>query len=158
MIPFLHIRPSPHPSHRAGRLQRLGCALAAFAVLAVWDPVAHPGPKCCPLRWAIGLPCPGCGMTRGVALCERGRFIEAVWYNPLAVPLVVLCLMLCAKWAYEFWMNRSVEVVLRPASKKALWAAVCIAVLASWVYLLTFRREDDFAATWLGQLLHFVWS
>jgi hypothetical protein len=27
-------------------------------------------------------------------------------------------------------------------------------VLASWVYLLVFRREDVFASTWLGQLLH----
>ncbi|HVS37991.1 MAG TPA: hypothetical protein VMS17_20695, partial [Gemmataceae bacterium] len=66
MIPCLHVRPCPHPAHRATRLQLLGAALAGIALLAVWNPVAHPGPKCCLLRWAIGLPCPGCGMTRGV--------------------------------------------------------------------------------------------
>ena len=156
MTPLLHVRPRPHPSHRAGRLLRLGCALAGFTVLAVWDPVAHPGPNCCPLRWAVGLPCPACGMTRGLAMCERGRFLEAAWYNPLAVPVFVVALVLCVRWAVEFWTNRSVEVVLRPAWKKGLWVAVYAAVFAGWAYLLAFRREDDFAATWLGRLLHLI--
>ena len=158
MTPILQVRPSPHPSHRIGRLQWLGCALAGFAVLAVWNPVAHPGPKCCLLRWAVGLPCPLCGMTRGMALCERGRFLEATVYNPLAVPVFLLALALCAKWAYEFAMNKSVEVVLRPAWRRGAWAAVCAVMLAGWAYLLAFRREDDFAATWLGQLLHLFGS
>ncbi len=157
MTALLHVRPCPHPSHRAGRLYRLGCALAGFTLLAVWDPVAHPGPKLCPLRWAVGLPCPSCGMTRGLAMCERGRFLEALWYNPLAVPLFLLALALCVLWAYEFGTNRSVEVVLRPAWKKGSWIAVLVALFASWAYLLAFRREDVFAASWLGQLLHLWW-
>ncbi len=119
MSHLLHVRPCPHRAHRATRIQLLGCALAGFAVLAVWDPIAHPGPKCCALRWAVGLPCPACGMTRGVAMLERGRFLEALAYNPLAVPLFAAALVLCVKWAYEFWMNRSVEVVLRPAWRRA---------------------------------------
>ncbi len=90
MTALLHVRPCPHPSHRAGRLYRLGCVLAGFTLLAVWDPVAHPGPKLCPLRWVVGLPCPTCGMTRGLAMCERGHFLDALWYNPLAVPLFLL--------------------------------------------------------------------
>jgi hypothetical protein len=157
MTSFLHVRSCPCPAHRASRLQRLGCALVGFAVLAVWDPVAHPGPHCCLLRWAVGLPCPLCGMTRGVAMCERGRLLEAAWYNPLALPVFVVALALCGLWAYEFAMKRSVEVVLRPTWRKGLWAAVCVAVLATWVYLLIFRREDDFGATLLGRLLQLIW-
>jgi len=153
MTPILQVRPSPHRTHRVSRLQWLGFALAGFVLLAVWDPVVHPGPKCCLLRYAVGLPCPLCGMTRGVALCERGRFLEATAYNPLAVPAFLLALGLCAKWAYEFTMNRSVEVVLRPAWRRSAWAVVYAALLAGWAYLLAFRREDEFAATWLGQLL-----
>jgi uncharacterized protein DUF2752 len=158
MIPFLQARPSPNPFHRAGRLQLLGAALAGLGVLAVWDPVAHPGPKCCLLRLAVGLPCPVCGMTRGVAMCERGRFLEATLYNPLAVPVFVLALALCVKWAYEFMTMKSVEVTLRPAWRRAAWVGVCVAVLANWAYLLAFRREDAFAATWLGQLLRAFWQ
>jgi hypothetical protein len=157
MTAHLHVRPCSHPSHRAGRLVRLGGALAGFTLLAVWDPIAHPGPMLCPMRWAVGLPCPACGMTRGLALCERGRFLEALAYNPLAVPLFFLILALCIVWTYEFATNRSVEVVLPPVWKKGLWAAVCVALLASWAYLLVFRREDVFAASCLGQLLHLWW-
>jgi hypothetical protein len=157
MIPFLQVRPNAHPYHRASRLQLLGGALLGFAVLAVWDPVAHPGPKCCLLRLAFGLPCPVCGMTRGVAMCERGRFLEATIYNPMSVPFCIVALALCGVWAYEFAMKKSVIVTLAPMWRKALWAAVGAAVLASWAYMLLFRREDDFASTWLGHLLHHFW-
>jgi hypothetical protein len=157
MTPILQVRPSPHRSHRLGRLQWLGFALAGFAVLAVWNPVAHPGPKCCMLRYAIGLPCPLCGMTRAMALCERGRFLEATAYNPLAVPAFLLALLLCVKWAYEFTMNRSVVVVLPAVWRRVGWAVIYAAMLAGWVYLLAFRREDDFRATWLGQMVRMFW-
>jgi hypothetical protein len=151
----VQVRPCSNPTHRAGRLQLLGCALLGFAVVAAWNPVEHPGPRCCLMRSLFGLPCPLCGMTRGLAMCVRGRFLEATWYNPLAVPLFVLALVLCAKWAYEFITKRSVEIVLTRAWRTCLWLGVYAALLAAWAYLLTYRREDDFATTWLGQTLHF---
>ena len=150
----IQVRPCSHPTHRAGRLQLLGFALLGFGVAALWNPVAHPGPKCCLLRHLVGLPCPMCGMTRGVAMCVRGRFLEATWYHPLAVPLVAVALLFCLKWTYEFVTMRSVEVVLSRAWRIGLWAVVYAALLASWVYLLMYRREDDFAATLLGQVWH----
>ena len=151
----LQVRPCSHPTHRAGRLQLLGCALLGFGVAVLWDPVAHPGPKCCLLRCLVGLPCPLCGMTRGLAMCVRGRFLEATWYNPLAVPLFAAALLLCLKWTVEILTMRSVEVVLSRAWRIGLWGVLYAALLASWAYLLAFRREDDFAATWLGQVLHY---
>ena len=157
MIPFLQVRPCVHASHRTSRLQLLGSALTGFAVLAVWNPVDHPGPKCCLLRWAVGLPCPLCGMTRGMALCERGRFLEATWYNPLAVPLFAVALVLCIKWTFELATSQSVEVMLRPVWRRIFWAVVYLALLAGWVYLLVYRREDDFAGTWLAWMMHFIW-
>ena len=36
---------------------------------------------------AFGIPCPLCGVTRGVALCLPGRPVEATSYNPLTVPI-----------------------------------------------------------------------
>lgn len=150
----VRVRPCSHPTHRASRLQLLGCALLGFGVAAVWDPLAHPGPKSCLLRLLVGLPCPVCGMTRGVCLCVRGRFLEATWYNPLAVPFVLAALVLCAKWTYEFTTKRSVEIVLRPPWRTGVWVGLFAALLAAWAYLLVYRREDEFAATWLGHMLH----
>jgi hypothetical protein len=154
MTRFLQVRPFSHPSQWTGRLLMLGGALVGLGVAVAWNPIAHPGPRCCLLRMSVGLPCPACGMTRGVCLCARGRFLEATWYNPLAILFVILAVVLCVKWIFEIASKRHVAIALRPAWNKRLWAGVYAVVLASWVYLLVFRREDAFASTWLGQLLH----
>ncbi len=153
MTRLLKLRPFSHPSQRSSRLLMVGCALAGFAVAVVWDPIAHPGPVCCLLRRSVGLPCPMCGMTRGVALCAHGRLFEATKCNPLAIPFCLLVGMMCAKWIFEVATGKSVGVILRPTGKKALWAGLYAALLATWAYLLVYRREDDFASTWLGQML-----
>jgi Protein of unknown function (DUF2752) len=154
MMRFLQVRPFAHPSQWTSRFVTLGGAMFGLGVAVAWNPIAHPGPKCCLLRMSVGLPCPMCGMTRGVCLCVRGHFLEASWYNPLAVPFVMLVAALCVKWIFEIASNWHVALVLRPAWNKSLWGGLYIAVLSSWVYLLMFRREDDFASTWLGQMLH----
>ena len=154
MTRFFQIRPFSQPSQSSSRLVLLGCALLGFGVAAAWNPLAHPTPVCCLLRRSVGLPCPMCGMTRGVALCVRGRFLEATWYNPLAVPLCLFASMLCLKWIFEIINRKTITITLRPAWNTGLWTCLYAALLASWVYLLIYRREDDFASTWLGQMLH----
>ena len=46
----------------------------------------------CPLLLSIGLPCPGCGMTRAVASVIRLDFENAFYLNPVAF-LIVLFLI-----------------------------------------------------------------
>ena len=154
MTRFLQVRPFVHPSQRTSRFVMLGGAFAGAVVAAAWNPIALPGPKCCLLRISVGLPCPMCGMTRGVCLCAHGRLLEATWYNPLAVPFCLVGLALCLKWILEIAGNRSITMTLRPIWNKRLLTGVYSVALASWAYLLVFRREDDFASTWLGQMLH----
>jgi len=47
----------------------------------------------CWFKQRLGIPCPTCGMTRGVLLSLRGQFAEAMELNP-AGPLLVLGLIL----------------------------------------------------------------
>jgi hypothetical protein len=152
MIPF-RSRPFAHPAERLGRLQRLSLVLLGLAVLAVWDPVARPGPKVCLLRHAVGLPCPLCGLTRGASSGLRGRFLEAASFNPLALPLLVFAVLLAVQWGVEYATGRRLEVHASGRLKRAALLVVYLAILAAWIYLLACRREDDFAACWLGRLL-----
>jgi hypothetical protein len=150
---ILRARPFERPAERLGRLQRLSVALLGLTALAVWDPVAHPGPKVCLLRHAVGLPCPLCGLTRGVSCTLRGRCLEASVYNPLAVPVLLLLALLCVKWGAEYACGRRLEFRLSRRFTVAVVILAHLAVLAAWFYLLVYRREDDFAACWLGRLL-----
>ena len=53
------------------------CALAA-ALAVVW----YSGIGC-PILYVIGIPCPGCGMTRAVLACLRLDFAAAFRYHPM---------------------------------------------------------------------------
>ena len=160
MICSLNARPFPNALARAGRLQLLGVGLLAFTLLAVWNPLTHPGPKVCLclMRRSVSLPCHLCGMTRGVALCLRGQFAEATRFNPLAIPCVLLGLALLGKWSYEYARGVRLDVVWHSRAARLLYFLLASGVLlANWAYLLRYRREDDFATSAVGQLLRAFW-
>jgi hypothetical protein len=149
----LRTEPFATPRERGSRLFLFSLAVLGLVLLLAWDPLAHPGPRCCGLRNAFGLPCPTCGMTRGVSLALHGRFAEATRYNPLTVPCIALFAVLGVKWAYEYVKGRRLVPNIGPRGRLAFWAAVAVIILANWVYLLTYRREDPFASSWLGQVI-----
>jgi len=87
-------------SHLAGRSFARGrwltitvCA-GLLAASALYERATGPGggPILCPFRLATGLPCPGCGMTRGFCAMARGDLPAAVSWNPLSLPLFGLVL------------------------------------------------------------------
>lgn len=139
-------------SDRLLRLQGFSLITLGIATLVIWNPLTQPGPRVCLLRQAVGLPCPLCGMTRGVALCLRGQFHEASLFNPLAGPVLVVAVILAVKWAIEFTSGRRFDLHW-PAWVSRRWArAVLLLFLVNWIYMLIYRREDPFLTTWLGQL------
>jgi hypothetical protein len=139
-------------SDRLLRLQGVSVIALGVTVLTLWNPLTRPGPNVCLLRQAVGLPCPLCGMTRGVALCLRGHFHEASWFNPLAAPLLVLAILLAGKWAIEFASGRRFELTTPRWLVRGCIHAAYLILLVNWIYLLSYRREDPFLTTWLGQI------
>ncbi|MGH7226554.1 MAG: DUF2752 domain-containing protein, partial [Gemmataceae bacterium] len=111
MIVRVQRQPFRDRSERLLRLQGFSLIALGVTTLVIWNPLTRPGPRICLLRQTVGLPCPLCGMTRGVALCLRGRFDEASRFNPLAGPVLVLAVMLAVKWAIEFASGRRIEVL-----------------------------------------------
>ncbi len=37
----------------------------------------------CPFKFILGIPCPGCGMTRALLSCLKLDFVSAFYYHPL---------------------------------------------------------------------------
>ncbi len=62
---------------------------AGRVVLALWSPPDDPALSLCFTRRALGLPCPGCGLTRGLSQLLQGNLARAMTLHPLA-PLVAL--------------------------------------------------------------------
>lgn len=52
----------------------------------------------CPLRTITGIPCPMCGMTRGVTALVHGDFARALLLNPASYLAVALALLLLVQW------------------------------------------------------------
>src|SRR5579862_767907 len=56
---------------------------ALLAASFLYFPFAFDGPVLCPMALLLGMPCPGCGLTRAFGLATHGRFREAFDYHPL---------------------------------------------------------------------------
>jgi uncharacterized membrane protein (UPF0136 family) len=75
---------------RHGRI--IGAAVLGAAALRPLLPVETVPP--CPLRAVTGLPCPLCGMTRGVTAAVHGDLVESLLLTPAALATVVAAALL----------------------------------------------------------------
>jgi hypothetical protein len=80
------------------RTRELRVAGALMLGLAVTQPVwsrvlSGLGGVPCGLRWAVGVPCPLCGMTTSVCATVQGQFGDALAANPFGVVAVVVAVV-----------------------------------------------------------------
>ncbi|HKA92485.1 MAG TPA: DUF2752 domain-containing protein [Acidimicrobiia bacterium] len=80
-------------------LRVAGAGMFAVAAVRPWLP-ATLGPPC-PLRTVTGVPCPFCGMTRGVTALVHGQVSAAFSYNPGAFLVVAMALVLLVAWRWQ---------------------------------------------------------
>lgn len=74
--------------------------LAAFVVLAVWQPTGGAENSICLFRRATGIPCPGCGLTRGFAALAKGHFGQAFEFHPFVFVLALEALAAYLVWGW----------------------------------------------------------
>ncbi len=64
----------------------------------------------CPIKFVIGVSCPGCGMTRACLSALRFDFADAFYYHPLWIGLIPASLVLL--YLHQKRKNKTFEVTL----------------------------------------------
>jgi hypothetical protein len=80
----------------ARELRVVGAAMLGVAAVRPLVPFEFVPP--CPLRTITGIPCPFCGMTRGVTSLVHGDFAHALLMNPASYVAVALAVLLLVQW------------------------------------------------------------
>ena len=93
------------------RDRRVSLGVTAAAVAQVAAVSAGVGGWPCPLKWALGIPCPGCGLTRASVALLKGDFATAFGLHAFA-PVLLLGLAAFA------------VAVLLPAARREAFAGV----------------------------------
>jgi Protein of unknown function (DUF2752) len=111
----------------------VGLAGLAAAVGLSWLPQqVGAGLPLCLFRELLGLPCPGCGMTRALHALAHGEVAAALRYHPLAPLVVAQSLALWMFWGLHVRDRRLAASVPRGRWFSLLYANGAI-FLALWV-------------------------
>jgi len=78
------------------QLRWIGAAMLGVAAVRPLVPFEFVPP--CPLRTLTGIPCPLCGMTRGVTSAVHLELGKAVFLNPGSIVAVVLAILILVAW------------------------------------------------------------
>ena len=81
------------------KLRRAAVIGVAYGLIAVWF---LSGVQTCPTAATLGVPCPGCGLTRATLAAARGDFAEAFTLHPLfwLISPVLIGLLLAVALGY----------------------------------------------------------
>jgi hypothetical protein len=112
---------------RAPLLTAGGVALTTLA-LRLRDPHVSHSWGVCPLYFATGFYCPGCGSLRAVNDLTRGHLAAAVSSNLLLVALIPVLSLLFVRWSLVSWQGRDAHLV--PPVPRALTIGLLVLVAA----------------------------
>lgn len=111
----------------AGPVLVLGAVGAGVTLAGVVDPNEPGHYPSCPLLWATGLYCPGCGTLRLLHALAHGRPDVAFGLNPLVFVLLPVFGYLWARWTLRSARGLPMASrLLRPGPAYALVAVVLV--------------------------------
>lgn len=120
------------PPNRRKSLVVAVAFVAMVVLLVTSEQTGAAGWYQCPIRWATGYSCFGCGMTRATKAALLGDFGASVYFHPMGIPFLAGFGAVALNSAWE-----------AAAGRKALWGPVV------WV-----RRREKLV--WLGVLIFVV--
>lgn len=63
----------------------------------------------CMLYKLTGIKCPGCGMTRSIHYLVNGNIKQAIWYNLMLIPIIIL--VIYALYRYIRYLVKNEEII-----------------------------------------------
>lgn len=118
----------------------------------------------CPTRLGLGVPCPGCGLTRASVALFHFDFAGVWHFHPLAPILTPL-----VAWSFgkpvllELGLLKAEWVSRLPRPPQAFWWIVGIAMLVLWIgrlagYLGGHPDPIDLSQGWFYRGAHGLWT
>ncbi len=87
----------------------------------------------CLFKRVTGLPCPTCGLTRGILCLLRGRPDQAWLNNPLLFSVLIL---LIAATGIRTLFARSLRIHLSRTERVIAWLLAAVLFAANWAYVI----------------------
>ena len=106
---------------------------AVLALGAVWEP-SDTGIPTCAMRLSTGMPCPGCGMTRGLAALLKGRTDDSFRYHAFAPIVTVLAIGAWAALGLGFLTGKNYLPNLNARGMTIVLITFIASFLAYWIY------------------------
>jgi len=132
----VHWRPLIPGEHDPERLW--GLVLAGTALFGVgWLFSGMPTPLC-PFHAITGLPCPSCGMTRGIRCLLHGNFAAAFFFNPLGMT-ALMGIAVYVIYAGVVVLGKQPRLRWEPISKRMallIRTSLFFLVALNWIYLI----------------------
>lgn len=96
------------------RISHLPTKLVATAAMLLYVGINYLMPFTCPIRATIGIPCPGCGLTRAWLAALQLDFSAAFAHHAMfwSIPLLYLCFLLDGKLFRQAWANRLFYILI----------------------------------------------
>lgn len=89
----------------------------------------------CPMKLMLGIPCPGCGMTRATLLLLQGKFLASMEMNPFLIPYVSAAIV-------YIWCQYSYGETLQMAKLYIIIILVASIVFYGWRMYMYFPNKE----------------
>lgn len=88
----------------------------------------------CPIKYLIGLPCPGCGMTRSFICLFHFDFKGALHYNALFILLMLIAIVI---------ILRKYSIFKKMYYSKVFWLSVGSIILLYYAYRMIYVYPNE---------------
>ncbi|MBO5004306.1 MAG: DUF2752 domain-containing protein [Clostridia bacterium] len=84
-------------------------AIIGIVLVKVYNPEEESFFIPCMLYKLTGIKCPGCGMTRSMHYLVNGDIKQAIWYNLMLIPIIIL--VIYALYRYMRYLLNNEEII-----------------------------------------------